>query len=301
MPAAWSSSVLPFGAACLGIALFAAMDATLKAVAIAIGAYSTTLWRAAIGTAIGGLLFLGRRQRNWPGRPALRLHLLRGAVTALMAVLFFWGIARIPLAEAIAISFVAPLIALFLAAAVLGERIRAPAIAGSLLGTMGVGAILLARAHGGFGPEALPGAVAVLASAVLYAVNIVLMRKQALIADPLEVAFFQNLTSLAWLALAAPALAVRPGEAELPALAAGAGLAFLSLFLLSWAYRRAEAQALIAVEYTAFAWAALFGWLVYGERLTWPVLAGTALIVVGCVVASRRQREPVEPRMEAAI
>lgn len=300
MATASPSLLLPFGAACLGIALFAAMDATLKAVSIAIGAYSVTLWRAAMGTGLGALLFLARRL-PWPGPAALRLHALRGAVTAVMALLFFWGIARIPIAEAIAISFVAPLIALFLAAAVLGERIRAPAIAGALLGTAGVGAILFARARGGFGgPEALPGALAVFASAVFYAVNIVLMRKQALIAAPLEVAFFQNLATLAWLAPAAPIFALPPGPRELPAIAIGAGLAFASLLLLSWAYRRAEAQALIAVEYTAFGWAALFGWLFYDEQLTWPVLAGTALIVCGCVVASRR-RPGAGARMEAAI
>ena len=272
----------------------------MKGVALALGAYNAMLWRNMIGSGLSGAIFVARRT-PLPAWGAMRLHLLRGAVSAVMAVLFFWGVVRVPLAEAIAISFIAPLIALYLAAVLLGERIRTGAIVGSLLGLAGVGIILVARARGDYGPEALPGALAVLGSAVLYAINIVLMRKQALVAGPLEVAFFQSLTSLGFLLLAAPLLAVIPGAAMLPSLTLSAVLAITSLFLLSWAYGKAEAQALIAVEYTAFGWAALFGWIVYQEAITWAVLGGTALIVIGCIVAARQGKAAEDVRMEAAI
>ena len=36
-----------------------------------------------------------------------------------MAILFFWGLARVPLAQGVALAFVAPLIALYLAALLL--------------------------------------------------------------------------------------------------------------------------------------------------------------------------------------
>lgn len=294
------SITLPFAAACVGIALFSAMDAAMKGVSIAIGAYNAMLWRALIGAGVSGAIFFALRT-PLPAKGAMRLHLLRGALTAVMAVLFFWGVVRVPLAEAIAISFIAPLIALYLAAVMLGERIRGSAILGSLLGLAGVGIILVARARGDFGPEALPGALAVLGSAVLYALNIVLMRKQALVAKPMEIAFFQSLTTSGFLLLAAPLLAAWPAGGQLPALTLSALLAISSLVLLSWAYGRAEAQALIAVEYTAFGWAALFGWLVYGEAITWAVLAGTALIIIGCIVAARQGRVAEDVRMEAAV
>lgn len=294
------SIAVPFAAACLGIALFSAMDAAMKSVSIAIGAYNAMLWRAAIGTALSGLIFAARRHAL-PRRGAMRLHVLRGGITAGMAVLFFWGIVRVPLAEAIAISFIAPLIALYLAAVMLGETVRGSAILGSLLGLAGVGVILVARAGGDYGPEALPGALAVLASAVLYAFNIVLMRKQALVASPVEVATFQNLTTFGFLALAAPLLGALPPLAQLPGLTLSAMLAICSLLLLSWAYARAEAQSLIAVEYTAFGWAALFGWLIFAESITWAVLGGTGLIIIGCVIAARQGKVAEDVRMEAAV
>ena len=63
------------------------------------------------------MLYLPRR-RPWPSRTTLRVHITRGIVVTVMAGLFFWGIGRVPLAQAIALTFIAPLIALLLAAAV---------------------------------------------------------------------------------------------------------------------------------------------------------------------------------------
>ncbi len=77
----------------------------------------------------------------------------------------------------------------------------------------------------------------------------------------------------------------RPGSSLL--IVACAGFAFTSLAAFAWAYARAEAQHLIPVEYTAFIWAAIIGWLAFGERLTLTTLAGAALIVAGCLLALR--------------
>ena len=48
------------------------------------------------------------------------------------------------------------------------------------------------------------------------------------------------------------------------------------------------AQALVPVEYTGFVWAALFGWLKFGEEVTWATVAGVVLIVVGSWIAARK-------------
>jgi S-adenosylmethionine uptake transporter len=59
---------------------------------------------------------------------------------------------------------------------------------------------------------------------------------------------------------------------------------------IAWAYARAEASALVATEYSGFVWAAILGWLFFGEAVTLPTLAGTALIVSGCWIAARAPR-----------
>jgi S-adenosylmethionine uptake transporter len=259
---------LPFAVACVGIALFSGMDAVMKGVTLAVGAYDAMFWRALIGIGLSVLPWWASRRR-WPRREALRLHVERGLVGSIMAVAFFYGIARIPLAEGIAISFIAPLLALYLAAALLGEVVGRHTIAASLFGLGGVGVIVVARWWTGTpGERHLDGVAAILVPAVLYAWNIVLMRRQALVAAPVEVAFFQNVTTAAWLGMAAPFFAIVPGIARAPMLVLAAMLAYASHYLLSWSYARAPANVLVPVEYTAFVWAAIMGAVFFSERVT---------------------------------
>lgn len=291
--------LLPVVAVTFGLAFFSGMDALMKGLTIALGAYNAILWRMLAGLAIAAVLFAARRSR-WPGRAALKLHFVRGAVTAVMGYCFFWGLARVPLAEGVALSFVAPLIALYLAALLLKERIGRSAILASLLGLAGVGVILAGKMQGTFPAEAQWGVAAILVAAVLYAWNLILQRQQAQIASPIEIAFFQTgIVSALYLPFA-PLLAVPPDAAHWPGIAGAAALAIVSLLLISWGYARAEAQFLVSLEYSAFIWAALFGWMFFDEAVTWATAAGTALIVAGCILVARRRPRRAEI-VEAAV
>lgn len=297
--------LLPFAAAALGIGLFAGMDAAMKGLAAVLGAYVAMLWRQGFATLFSSILYLPRRQA-WPTRPAFRFHLMRGGVAAIMAVTWFYGLARLPMGEAIALSFISPIIALYLAALLLGETVSRQSIGASLLGLAGM-AVLVAARIGLPGERHLDGVLAIFFSAALYAWNLILMRQQSQVAGPAEVAFFQSLISGSWLLLALPAVILLfpefrllPTADEWPLLALSAGLTIASLTLLSWAYGRAEAQALVPIEYSAFLWGALMGALFYDERLTLTTLVGTGLIVAGCMLAARRPRH-VSPVVEGAM
>ena len=291
-----STTSIAFAVATLGIALFAAMDAVMKGLSIALGAYNAVFWRMLIGLALSGILYLPAR-RTRPSREAMRFHIIRGLVGTVMALTFFWGIARLPLAEAVALTFIAPLLSLFLAAIFLHERVGRQAVLASLIGFAGVLVIVGARA-GTPGDRDLWGAASILTSAVLYAYNIILMRQQALVAKPLEIAFYQYLVIGVALALAAPFVAILPAAEHWPGLAFAALLALVSLMLLAWAYARAEANRLAPVEYSALIWAALFGLLIFGEQLALSTVAGAVLIVIGCTLAAR-SGAPAAPQAEA--
>lgn len=285
--------LLPFAVTLAAVGLFSLMDALMKDAALVVGAYSALLLRNVFGIGLIGPVWLATRT-DWPDRAAMRLHVKRGLVAAAMAFTFFWGIARVPLAEAIALSFVAPLIALYLAAILLGEQIRRRMVGASLLGLVGVAVIVFSRIGKG-GPSDLGwGTASILASSVLYAWNLVLQRQQSLVAGPIEVATFQT----AFVALAllpfAPFLFDLPGREAWPVIAAAAALAIAALLLLAWAYARAEAQALVPLEYSGFLWALLFGWLFFRESVRLPVLLGATSIVVACwIAAPRKQPEQI--------
>jgi S-adenosylmethionine uptake transporter len=281
--------MLPYGVTLAAVGLFSLMDALMKGASLAAGAYSALLLRNLVGLALIAPVWLATR-RGWPTRAAMRIHLVRGVVAAAMAFTFFWGIARIPLAEGIALSFVAPLIALYLAAILLGERVQPGAVWASLAGLVGVAVIVFGRAGtGGWGEDAAWGTGSVLVSSMLYAWNLVLQRQQALAAQPVEVATFQTGMVALALLLFAPFAFTMPGHDAWPVIGGAAVLALSAVLLLAWSYARAEAQALVPLEYSGFLWAALFGWLMFDEGLTWPVLLGAGLIVGACWIAAPRK------------
>ena len=280
------NALAAFAVATLGIAVFSAMDAVMKGLSLALGAYNALVWRSFAGVAISGVLFVATRTA-WPTRLVIRVHLIRGSVSAVMGIAFFWGLARVPMAQAVALTFIAPLIALFLAAVLLKEQVGRTAIFASLLAIGGVGVILTGQARAAIGPEAFHGTLAILVSAVCYAYNIILMRQQAQVAGPIEIAFFQSLIVSVLFTLALPFFGAVPALAHLPAIIGAAALATVSLLLLSWAYARGQASYLAPTEYTSFLWAALFGFLIFGETVSPFTLVGAALIITGCVIAAR--------------
>jgi len=215
---------------------------------------------------------------------------LRGVVVTGMSFTFFWGLTRLPLAEAIAISFTAPLVALYLAAVMLGERIGRGAVAASTLGLIGVVVIAGSRMQDGSTPATAWGIFAVLVSSLLYALNLVLQRRQAQVAGPAEVSTFHQAVVLLVLVLFAPWALHSPGLRETLLSAGSAVLSVAGAMIFAWAYARAETQALAPLEYSGFLWAGLFGWLFFREPVTLPTFAGAALIVLGCWLVAPRKR-----------
>ena len=133
-----------FLAALAAVGVLSTMDAVMKALVIALGIYAVSVWRSLLNLVLTGALYLPRGLPP-PSRPTLRIHVGRGALVTVMAALFFWGIGRVPLAQAIALTFIAPLIALMLAALFLGEQIGPRSITGSLAAFAGVIVIVLGQ------------------------------------------------------------------------------------------------------------------------------------------------------------
>ena len=131
MSSARHSPIIAFSVGVLGIALFSAMDAVMKGLVLAIGAYTTMFWRNLAGIGMSGVIYLPKRQA-WPTWPTMRIHIARGVLSTAMGFLFFWGLGRVPLAQAIALAFIAPLIALFLAAVLLKETVGKRTVGASL-------------------------------------------------------------------------------------------------------------------------------------------------------------------------
>ena len=266
------------------------MDAFIKNAALAHGAYMAALLRVIIGFGLAAPVWLAFRPR-WPDAKVLKVHVKRGVVGAAMALTFFVALTKLPLAETIAISFIAPIVSLYLAALLLGEKVRPRAIWGAALGLVGVVVIVGGKfGRGNLDSDTLTGLAAISFSAMLYAWNLVIQREQALVAKPLEVTvFYMGVAAVCYL-FAAPWLFDMPPLSELGDVGFAAVLTLAGAMTMSWAYARAEAQILVPLEYSSFVWAMLFGWLLLAETVTWTAIGGAALIVAGCLVATSRKR-----------
>lgn len=271
----------------------------MKQVSIHIGAYNAMLWRSIVGLGLSAPLFLIGKGR-WPDRSRFILHIKRSVAAGISMLLFFWGLVRVSMAEGIALAFLSPIIALLLAVPMLGEKVGKGAMAACLTAFSGVILMVLGKAHGGGGVGALHGAIAIVFASLFYACNLVLLRRSALLAGPIEITFFTNLVFIGLYSLGAPIGAVLLPLRWLPLIGAAAILALISSLLLAWAYARAEAQRLVPIEFTAFLWAAILGAVVFDEKILPLTVMGAAMIVAGCTIAARIRSAPA-PSTEAAI
>jgi len=292
--------ILAFAVALAAVAVLSVMDAVMKGLVIALGIYTVSFWRAMLGAVTGAAIYLPTRKR-WPTRNTMKIHVGRGVIITFMVFAFFWGLARTPMAQAIALTFIAPLLALILAAVFLGERVGGRIVGASLLAFSGVALILLGQARADLGRDALLGSAAILFSALCYAVNIVLMRAQAMAARPPEITFFQNATVAVMMLLSLPLV----GSVAMPdgywgTLISASLLSTLGIVLFAFAYARGEASYLSVTEYSAFVWAAALGWLIFGEQVSLMTMAGASFIVAGCILAARTGKSAAtEPEIEA--
>jgi S-adenosylmethionine uptake transporter len=85
-----------------------------------------------------------------------------------------------------------------------------------------------------------------------------------------------------------------------PGLVTASLLSTTGILLFAYAYARGEASYLSVSEYSAFVWAAILGWVIFGEAVSPMTIAGATLIVVGCILAARTGKAAAtEPEIEA--
>ncbi len=280
-----TSHALAFGLA--GIALFSGMDAVIKQLSLTEHTFVVAVGRYLFALPFA-LLIWHRAGRPAVTREMWRAHGVRGAVMAGSATLFFWALSVVPLAEAITLSFIAPLIVPFLAAAMLGERLRLANVAASAIGFAGAAIAVLGGDGAGSAPGRHPelyhwGVAALVVFSAGYALSVVLLRARAGRDGSAIVGVLGTL--IPGVLVAGPALAFGevPAAANLPLFLLMGALGAVSMWMLVEAYARAEAQTLAPLEFTALPWAAVFGAAFFGEVPGAALWVGAAIIIGACL------------------
>jgi len=214
----------------------------------------------------------------------LGLHALRGLVHGTGVMLWFYAMARIPIAEVTAIGFTGPIFATIGAALFLGERLRARRI-GAVLVAFG-GAIIILRP--GF-EEVSMGALAQLTAAPLFAISILIAKKLTETeSSPAIVAYLSIFVTIALLPGALMSWRT-PTLEELGWLFLTAVFATLMHLTMTQAFRVADIMVTQPIVFLQLVWATLLGYYVFAERPEIWIWIGGALIVASATYIAHRE------------
>ena len=250
-------------------------DATVKWLSAELPVGEIVCLRAVVAFVLG--LFLVRREQ---GRLTFRvssprLQLLRGLLAAGGMFLFVMGLRHLPLADAVAILFAAPLFSFVLALLLLGERLNVRRALAALAGFAGI--VVMSRpgtAH--FTWLLLLPLGAALCGGVREVVTRHLSHH-----DPSSSTFLVGAAVVALASLSSIAFGWDPPSARqlLLLVLAGVLVGFAEYFMIE-AFRHAEVTLVAPFIYTSLVWASLVGFLVFGTVPAPAVIGGAALIIL---------------------
>ncbi len=209
----------------------------------------------------------------------LRLQLLRSAMLVLATLGFFGGLRYLPLAEASAITFLAPIFVVVLSWPILKERATHARRIASVTGFVGI--LILLRP----GSAVTHPAVVLLMGAALANALYQLLTRRLLDESPHTTLFYSASVGTVVLSLALP-FAVDIDEfsrASIPLFVLMGLLAGAGHWCLTHAYLTAPASLLTPFTYLQILWATAFGYAVFGQHPDGISAIGMAIIVASGV------------------
>lgn len=217
----------------------------------------------------------------------LGLHAGRGLIMLAAATLYFTSLSILPLAEANALVFVAPIFITALSVPLLGEHVGWRRWSAVLAGFVGV-LIIVQPGGAAFQPASLmPVGVAFLYALFMLSARW-LDRGEGLLTMMLYVVLFPMIYAIPfalwlWTPIAA---------ADLWLFVVIAICGSLGITLIGQAFRMAPAAVVAPFDYTSLIWATAFGWLIWGDVLTMSTILGALVIVASGIFIVLREASP---------
>ncbi|HEX6980678.1 MAG TPA: DMT family transporter, partial [Alphaproteobacteria bacterium] len=200
-------------------------------------------------------------------------HLARAIIQFLSMMSIFTAFSMMPLADAIAITFAAPLFMTVLSIPLLGERVGIHRWGAVVVGFAGV--LLMVQP----GPGVLEsGAVFALMNAFLSASVTIALRRMSVTESSTTLVFYQIVIPAGLSTLLLPFGWVTPTWTDAGVMALSGILAGVGQYWWTQAFRLAPASVAAPFSYTSMIWAVAFGYLIWGDVPTLLLFAG-ALIV----------------------
>jgi len=219
-----------------------------------------------------------------PQKPAVQV--LRSAFLLMSTILFFAAIALIPLADAIALVFVSPLIVTAFSPLVLGEQVGLRRWSAVIVGF--IGACIVFRP--GLGVFQW-GSLLALGAGSLYGFYVLMTRKLSGSAPPLVTLFYTALLGAAVMTAVMPFTWVPPSARDLALMVAMGAVAASGHFLIIKAFEKAPASLLAPYSYSEIVMATAVGYLAFGDFPdAWTWIGIAVIVFSGIYISLREQR-----------
>lgn len=218
-----------------------------------------------------------------PARPWLQL--VRSGFTLLATILFFGAIALMPLADALALLFISPMVVTALSPVMLGERVGPRRWAAVIVGF--AGAVIILRP--GFG-VLQAGSLLALGAGCSFAFYTLLTRKLSGSAPPLVTLTYTAVTGAVLMSLAVIPGWIAPSLPDMLMMAGIGGIAAGSHFMLIRAFDHAPASVLAPYSYSEIVMATAAGWIFFSDFPDGWTWTGIAVIAASGIYISWRER-----------
>ncbi len=218
------------------------------------------------------------------------LQIFRPAFLVCSISSLFVGLTYLPIAEATAIGFVAPLFITAFSVPILKEKVDIHRWGAVVFGLIGV--IIIVRPGGNFWHFA---SIMPLLGALFFAIFQILTRLLSETEKTLTTLFYTGLGGLGWSSLIVPFVWVVPSQIHILVFFATGALGALAHLCMISAFDRAEASLLAPYNYTKLLWVAVFGYSIFGDIPSIEMWIGAGIIVsAGFYVLYREKKHRVE-------
>ena len=209
-------------------------------------------------------------------------------------LLNFASLGLLPLPDAIAIGYAAPLFVTLIAALVLGEDVRIFRWTAVVVGLVGVTIILWPRLSflkGAAGSERETlGAICALVGALVVAIGTIVVSRMVSGERTSAIVFYFSAFSSVGFLLTAPFGWAWPDQMTLALMILSGVLGGVAQLMVTESYRHAATTTVAPFEYTSMLFGIVLGVLLFGEWPTWSMLLGSVVVVVAGLIVLWRER-----------
>ncbi len=217
----------------------------------------------------------------------LFLQILRGVTVALTVAFFTIGLSFVPLAEAVAITFITPIIVTILSAYLLGERVGKRRWTAVIIGFFGT--VMITRPS----IENLnSGLLFPFLAAMFFAIRQIISRRVSYEDDVQTTVAYTALTSIFLLSVCLPFFWIDvPSELDAITLLSLSAFSALGEIFIIYALSIGLAVVVTPIHYTMIIWAVIYGYFLFGEVPNISMIFGTLVVIFsGIYIAHREHR-----------